>query len=150
MEEYFAEAVMEEVLSFSVTPMTTPWSGARRWDPRGARGQSTDHHGRPTPPQARSTPGSLSIHFHQGGYQSGKTHFGNHAAGGRRRRLMSLLSDSFKMRIHQGRGWSQTKSRSNPWWPRMATSSGMTTEGKRYRQMTRHHSCISGFGESDR
>jgi hypothetical protein len=24
MEEYFAEAVMEEVLSFSVTPMTTP------------------------------------------------------------------------------------------------------------------------------
>ena len=56
MEEYFAEALMEEVLSFSMTPMATPWSGARRWEPRGARGSrpttmvgQPDH--KPAPPQ---------------------------------------------------------------------------------------------------
>jgi hypothetical protein len=60
MEQYFAEALQEEAFSVTTTSPTTPRSTPRRKDPRGARGRSADHPGRPTCPRARSAPGFSS------------------------------------------------------------------------------------------
>jgi hypothetical protein len=57
MEQYFAEALQEEAFSVAMTSPATPRSTPRRRDPRGARGRSADHPGRPTSPRARSAPG---------------------------------------------------------------------------------------------
>ena len=57
MEQYFAEALQEEAFLVTATSPATHRSTPRRKDPRGARGRSADHLGRPTSPRARSAPG---------------------------------------------------------------------------------------------
>ena len=56
MEQYFVEALQEEAFLVTATSPAMPRSTPRRKDPRGARGRSADHPGRPTSPQARSAP----------------------------------------------------------------------------------------------
>ena len=58
MEQYFTEALQEEAFSVSTTSPATPRSSPRRRDPRGARGRSADHGGRPTARRSLSAPGS--------------------------------------------------------------------------------------------
>jgi len=52
------EALQEKAFLVTATSPATPRSIPRRKDPRGARGRSADHLGRPTSPRAHSAPGS--------------------------------------------------------------------------------------------
>ena len=57
MEQYFTEALQEEIFSVSTTLPAMPQSTPRRNGPSDAKGRSADHLGRPTSPRACSALG---------------------------------------------------------------------------------------------
>ena len=57
MEEYFTEALREEVRSVTMVPRVSPWSTPRSRGPRSARGRSADPYGRPSTARGRSASG---------------------------------------------------------------------------------------------
>ena len=67
MEQYFAEALQEKVYSVTTTSPATTRSTPRRRKPRGARGRSADHDGRPSTPHSRSAPSSSGRSSSPGG-----------------------------------------------------------------------------------